>query len=128
MHYLKLFKTRRNHLQVLSEILEMCRTPRAKTHILRESNTSFKLLEAYLFKLQTSGLIELQPQTRKYRTTEGGQRFIEFWININAMLDPQETQTLTKSKRYIFYDNRLITIPTVPPNLSEQQTSYIETA
>ena len=97
---MKPLKFRRNHLQVLSEILELCETPRAKTYVLRESNTSFKLLEAYLLKLQTSGLIELQPQTRRYITTEEGQRFIESWINITAMLEPQEQIISTKSKRY----------------------------
>jgi len=48
--------------------------PQAKTYILRKTNTNFKLLESYLLQLQTSGLLEMQPETKRYFTTKEGAR------------------------------------------------------
>jgi predicted transcriptional regulator len=85
-----IFESRRNHLQVLSDILELCKMPQAKTYILRSTNTNFKLLEMYLLQLQTSYLLEMQPETKKYFTTKEGQKFIQVWINLKTMLYPKK--------------------------------------
>ena len=106
-----IFESRRNHLQVLSDILELCRTPQAKTRILRNTNTSFKLLVSYLLQLQTSDLLELQPKTKKYFTTKEGQKFIEAWIKLKTILYPQEFPTLTRNKKCTVHNNQLIAIP-----------------
>ncbi len=109
-----IFENRRNHLQVLSDILELCRMPQAKTCILRSTNTSFKLLEMYLLQLRTSGLLELQEKTTKYITTEEGQRFIQEWVNLKSMLYPQATPMLTQNKKHPLY-NHLTAIPIRAP-------------
>ena len=85
---LLIFENRRNHLQLLTEILELCKMPQAKTSILRKINTNFKLLESYLLQLQTSYLLEIQPETRRYFTTGEGQEFIETWIKLKTILYP----------------------------------------
>lgn len=108
------FENRRNHLQVLSDILELCRTPQAKTCILRNTNTSFKLLETYLLQLQTSGLIELQAKIRRYATTSEGQRFVDTWAYLKAMLYPEELPR-TKGKNFTLYSNNLSSIPLKTP-------------
>jgi predicted transcriptional regulator len=111
------FESRRNHLQVLADILELCRTPQAKTYILRNTNTSFKLLEMYLLQLQTADLLEIHAQTRKFVTTKQGFRFIKGWSNLKAMLYPQEFPLTNKKGRCALGSNRLITVPNKAPTL-----------
>jgi predicted transcriptional regulator len=106
-----IFENRRNHFQVLSDILEFCKLPQAKTCILRNSNTSFKLLELYLLQLQSSNLLELQPKTKKYLTTAEGQRFIDAWLYLKALLYPQERPSLTKHEKCVVRKNQLIALP-----------------
>ena len=107
-----IFENRRNHLQVLSDILELCRTPKAKTYILRNTNTSFKLLEMYLLQLQTSFMLELQPRTKRYLTTKEGQKFISAWINLKTMLYSQEVPFVMKAIKSTKHNGQLITIQT----------------
>lgn len=96
-----LFEGRRNHLQVLSDILELCvRRPQAKTYILRNTNTSFKLLEQYLLQLQASNLLELEFETKKYYTTQKGGKFIDMWATLRRMLYPQELNVIMPTKKY----------------------------
>lgn len=109
-----IFESRRNHFQVLSDILELCRAPQAKTCILRTTNTSFKLLETYLLQLQTSGLLELQAKTRKYLTTLQGQRFIEAWNYLKELIYPQEP-LMPQTKKYNLHANQLTTISVKSP-------------
>ena len=107
-----IFENRRNHLQVLYDILELCEMPQAKTRILRTTNTSFKLLESYLLQLQESSLLERQPGTKKYITTKEGQKFSQAWINLTAMLYPQEAPILIKTKKHSMHNNQFIAVPT----------------
>jgi predicted transcriptional regulator len=106
-----IFENRRNHLQVLYDILELCQMPQAKTYILRNTNTSFKLLESYLLQLQTSDFLELQPKTKKYVTTEEGQKFIDAWIMLKTMLYPQEVPVLSRNKKCTIHNNHFIAVP-----------------
>ncbi len=106
-----IFENRRNHLQVLYDILELCKMPQAKTYILRNTNTSFKLLESYLLQLQTSDFLELQPKIKKYVTTEEGQKFIDAWIMLKTMLYPQEVPVLSRNKKCTIHNNHFIAVP-----------------
>lgn len=96
---LKPFSGRRNYLEVLSDILELCKNSQAKTKILRSTNTNFTLLEGYLLKLRTSGLLELQPETKMYVTTKEGSKFVESWNSLDAMLNPQKLPIFNKTKK-----------------------------
>ena len=107
-----IFESRRNQLQILSDILELCKMPQAKTYILRNTNTNFKLLESYLLQLQTSYLLETQRETQKYFTTKEGQEFIETWIKLKTILYPQKFPFLTKNKKCFKRNNQFIAIPT----------------
>jgi predicted transcriptional regulator len=109
---LLIFENRRNHLQVLSDILELCKMPQAKTYILRKTNTNFKLLESYLIQLQTSYLLEMQPETQRSFTTKEGQEFIEAWIKLKTILYPQEFPFFTNNKKCTKHNNQFIAIPT----------------
>ena len=82
------FENRRNHYQILADILELCEKPQAKTCILRTTNTTYKLLENYLLQLQQAGLVQRKSETKKYLTTKDGQKFIDAWVNLNAMIYP----------------------------------------
>ena len=79
----------------------LCRVPQAKTYVLRNTNTTFKLLENYLLQLQLACLIDIEPVTKKYLTTKEGQKFIQAWIHINSMIYPQEAFVVNKSKKCV---------------------------
>ena len=111
-----IFECRRNHLKVLSDILELCRTPHAKTYILHSTNTSFKLLKTYLLQLQTSCLLERLPQTKKYQTTDKGRRFVDLWLNLEAMLYPQELPIVMKNSKSAKRSGKLITVSAADEN------------
>jgi predicted transcriptional regulator len=84
----RIVDTRRNYLQILSDILEFCKTPQSKTRILHVTNTNFKQLERYLLQLQTSGLVEKR-QGIEFSTTKKGTEFIETWAKLLETLRPE---------------------------------------
>jgi len=84
--------------------------PQVKTAILRNTNTNFKLLESYLLQLQTSYLLEMQPETKRYSTTKEGQKYITAWIKIKTMLYPQQAPIITKTGKSTKHNGPLITI------------------
>ena len=114
----KVSKCRRNHIEILSDILELCKTPQTKTNILHSTNTSFALLESYLLKLQMSSLLGLESETKRYFTTEEGQKFIEAWLYLKSMLYPDEFPMLMKNKKCIIRNNNLIEIRVTTPELN----------
>jgi len=97
---------RRDHLEVLHDILELCEIPRTKTSILHSSNTCFTLLESYLLKLQKSNLLELEPETKKYFTTQEGEKFIAGLLYLKSLLQSEEHRV--KNGKYILRNNNLI--------------------
>ena len=60
---------------IIIRILEAARYGKLKTHIMRESNLSYKRLEYYLNHLLSKNFIE--KEGRFYRTTEKGLGVIE---------------------------------------------------
>ena len=94
----RIVDTRRNYLQILSDILEFCKTPQSKTRIMHMTNTNFKQLEKYLLQLQTSGLVEKR-RGIEFSTTNKGTEFIETWAKLQEILRPENTPTTVKLKK-----------------------------
>jgi len=95
----QIFDVRRNHLQILSDILSFCKTPQPKTHILYRSNTNSKLLENYLTQLQVSRLLELSQETKRYITTPKGTEFVETWLKLQEMINPQKNLVVIRARK-----------------------------
>jgi predicted transcriptional regulator len=96
-----IFENRRNHYQVLVDILELCEVPQAKTCVLRKTNTTFKLLENYLLQLQSAGLLEAKEETKKYSTTKEGHKFIRAWFNLNSLINPNQPNISVKKRAVV---------------------------
>lgn len=77
---------RRNRLEIMVEILDLCRRPRNKTKIMYQANLSWKLVQEYLSELKSRSLLEIHNSPFKYATTEKGLRFVERWKNLESML------------------------------------------
>ena len=96
-----IFENRRNHYQVLVDILELCEEPQAKTCVLRKTNTTFKLLESYLLQLQSAGLLEEKSGPKKYVTTKEGHKFIRAWFNFNSLINPNRPNISNNKRNFV---------------------------
>ena len=87
---------RRGKLQILADILYLCRSPQAKTRIMQKTNTSYVSLQKHLMELRKLSLVELQPETSKYAITQRGFVFLEKWKKLEELLVPEDQIVLTK--------------------------------
>jgi predicted transcriptional regulator len=83
--------SRRSHRQIFAEILDLCKKPRVKTHIMYRANLSYRSLQHYLMHLQKYGFLEVHHSKEKYSTTEKGLKFLQMWIELNQILTSEET-------------------------------------
>ena len=70
------FKTIRARLEVLAEILVLCRKPTAKTRIMYKTNMSYLGVQKSIRQLRELELLGLDDNSAKYVTTEKGLEFI----------------------------------------------------
>jgi predicted transcriptional regulator len=78
--------SKRDHLQIIAEILDLCLEPRVKTRIMYKVSLSYNMLQNYLNYLQKLDLVALIHSKKKYATTEKGLRFLQKWIGIQQIL------------------------------------------
>ena len=81
---------RRSHEQILADVLKLCKTPKSKTHVLHNSNTNFKLLQSYLYQLQTAQLLEILPEKAMYATTKKGAKYLKTWKQLLYLMSPPQ--------------------------------------
>ena len=67
----------RSHLELLTEILELCREPKAKTQIMHETDITLKKLQYCLKQLMKQNMIEFHHRKKTYTTTENGLRHLQ---------------------------------------------------
>jgi predicted transcriptional regulator len=78
---------RRGRIGIMAEILSLCKQPRVKTKVMYGTNLSWRMLQKYLFELQSNGLLgEVHRSPTKYVTTEKGAKFVEKWVNLLELL------------------------------------------
>lgn len=90
--------TRRSHLEILGEILDLCREPHAKTRIMHKTNLSYRSLQQDLTQLQTYMLLERHHRKETYSTTEKGRKFLQKWTDLQQFLG-EESPKLTLYSR-----------------------------
>jgi len=76
----------REHLEIVAEILSLCKHPQTKTKVMYGTNLSYKMLQRYLSELQSLGLLEVHHSLTKYMTTQKGLIFLEKWRELEALL------------------------------------------
>lgn len=77
---------KRNGLEIMVEILSLCKQPQLKTKVMYGTNLSWQMLEKYLSELQSLGLLEVHYSLTKYATTEKGLKFVEKWKELVELL------------------------------------------
>jgi predicted transcriptional regulator len=80
-------KGKRDRNEIFSEILELCRKPTAKTHIMYKTNISYAALLKLLKQLQKLELLILEKSSKKYATTDKGQEYIARWVTLQELLE-----------------------------------------
>jgi predicted transcriptional regulator len=78
----------RDHLHIISEILEQCQKPRNRTAIMRSLNLSYKMLISYLADLQEAKLLEAHSNaTFTYVTTPKGKEYLRKFRELQNIAD-----------------------------------------
>jgi predicted transcriptional regulator len=89
---------KRNRLQVLTEILDICKSPQVKTRLMQKANLSYSSLQDCLQQLQNLNLVQLQNGTSGYVTTEKGITFLIKWKQLQEILNPHERVSIKARK------------------------------
>jgi predicted transcriptional regulator len=88
--------TRRNKLEILGSILNICRAEgSSKTRIVYQVNLNFKNAGSYLDWLIKRGY--LVKEERIYKTTLKGQKLLENLNYVNAIINDDPDDELTKN-------------------------------
>ena len=81
-------KRNRDHLHIITEILEQCQKPQTKWAIVTSLNLSHKMLVTYLTELEYTKLIETQSNTpSKRKTTPRGQKYLRKFRELQNIAD-----------------------------------------
>ena len=84
-------KLRRANIEVMVDILGLCKQPQCKTRILYNTNLSWKMAGKYLSQLRALGLLKTrQSRLRQYETTEKGLDFLERWESLMELISQKK--------------------------------------
>ena len=85
-------RKRRDRLYIIAEILEIARDGCLKTQIMYRANLSFAQLNEYLLFLLKMDLLVIQNENNRntYRMTRKGERYLEKYADIAAILGDNE--------------------------------------
>jgi predicted transcriptional regulator len=64
-------------LQIINEILYVCREPQVKTEVLNEVDISLRLLQWCLKQLMKQNFVRLHHRKQTYVTTDKGLRYLQ---------------------------------------------------
>jgi predicted transcriptional regulator len=98
---------RRSKLEILTDILILCKSPKLKSRIFQRVNLSYSNLQSCLLDLEKLGLI-IASQESTYLTTERGLVFLDRWWQLQELLMPEEKMSLRIEK---LNDKRITLFP-----------------
>ncbi len=84
--------SKRERIEILREVLELCKTPKGKTQIVYRCNLNFKIVKPYLSECLSKGWIE--KIDTKYQTTTLGKDYLNMLIPVLQMRNVQPIQNL----------------------------------
>lgn len=83
----KMQPMKRDKLAILLDMLQVCRTPVKKTHLLYKANINFYQLTRYLNLLSAASMIEtVESPFNGYRITEKGSQLISMFEHADGRL------------------------------------------
>jgi predicted transcriptional regulator len=77
----------RNQTDLFAEILEQCKQPTVKTHIMYKVNLSYPSTMKFLSNLQNLQLLKFDETSRKYKTTEKGLDYLKRYYELQKALE-----------------------------------------
>jgi predicted transcriptional regulator len=95
---MQVYNMKRNRLEVLTEILYLCKSPLAKTRLMQKANLSYTTLQDCLQQLQELDIVRIHADTSEFVTTEKGILFLIKWRQLQEFLTPQERITMKTKK------------------------------
>ena len=97
------FRERRSYRQIFAEILDFCKKPRLKTHIMYRAELSYVRFQQYLAQLKKYGLLERNYGKETYLTTEKGLRFLQQWTDLQQFLaEPSKVVLFSRKNKIQF--------------------------
>jgi predicted transcriptional regulator len=84
-------RSRRSRLEIIAEILVLCRRPHVKTRIMYETNLSYTMVQMYLKKLVALEFIKVCHSEKRYVTTMKGTVFLQKWLSLGELLSAKQT-------------------------------------
>ena len=77
--------SKRDKVEIMSEILGLCVKPKTKTKVMYGTNLSWKMLKYYIGFMQERGLLEEQESSNKFVTTDRGKDFVKKWEELQKL-------------------------------------------
>jgi predicted transcriptional regulator len=78
--------SKRDRIEIIAEILDLCSAPKTKTHVMYGTNLSWKMLQHYLAELQSLGLLQVKEKSSRYISSKRGLEFVEKWKELKELL------------------------------------------
>jgi len=79
----------RGKIQIMADIVDLCKAGIRKTHIMYKGNLSYEQINRYLYELLEKELItqNLDDGVLTYRATEKGRSFLQYYNMMLSILD-----------------------------------------
>ena len=79
----------RGKIQIMADIVDLCKAGIRKTHIMYKGNLSYEQINRYLYELLEKELIiqNLDDGVLTYRATEKGRSFLQYYNLMVGILD-----------------------------------------
>ncbi len=79
----------RGKIQIMADIVDLCKAGIRKTHIMYKGNLSYEQINRYLYELLEKELIiqNLDDGILTYRATEKGRSFLQYYNKTLSILD-----------------------------------------
>jgi predicted transcriptional regulator len=77
---------KRDSLEIIAQILSLCREPRVKTQVMYGANLSWRMMGKYLSLLRSTELLEIHHSPTKYLTTQKGREFLKRWKELTKLI------------------------------------------
>lgn len=78
--------TKRTPIEIFAEILDLCKQPTARTHVMYKTNMSYSNMLNSLEHLQKLQMLKFDKNSKKYETTEKGHEYVKKYYELERIL------------------------------------------
>lgn len=89
------FYKKRDHMQIIADILNVCKKPQTKTYIRRQTNISYEVLQNCILQLLVGQWLKIMQEdcgSKKLTITEKGTVFLEKYIELQKIAGSKNKQ------------------------------------